>query len=77
MAHVRRKFFDATKESKTADGAHIALMKIQKIYHYEGELCSEELSDEEFLLERRARVVPLVEDLKSFLDEVISKIEYF
>ena len=33
LAHVRRKFFEASKVSKKTGGAQAALNKIRKIYH--------------------------------------------
>ncbi len=33
LAHVRRRFHDAAKETPKTSSAHIGLKKIQKIYH--------------------------------------------
>jgi transposase len=62
LAHARREFFDATKASKKAGSAHIALKKIVKIYHKENELKDLELGEDEFLKQRKIEVKPLLDD---------------
>ena len=75
LAHARRKFTDASKASKKKGGsAHIALSMIQKIYRVESVLRDQDLSENEFLEERRKQAGPLLEKFKSWLDEKALKI---
>lgn len=69
MAHIRRKFFEAGKSSKKAGSAHEAVSKIAKFYRIEKELRSLDLSDEEFISERKARIAPVAKDFKAWLDK--------
>ena len=74
LAHARREFFDATKASKKAGSAHIALKKIAKIYHKENELKDFELKEDEFLKRRLTEVKPLLDDFKKWLDDKAQKV---
>ena len=74
LAHVRRKFFDASKVSKKAGSAHIALKKIASIYHTENELKKQELTKEELLKRRQEEIEPLLEDFKKWLTDKSQKV---
>jgi len=74
LAHARRKFVDAAKASKKAGSAQVAVSKIRKIYRIEEELRSKDLSDADFLNQRRTQVKPLLDNLKAWLDDKSAKI---
>ncbi len=74
LAHVRRKFFDASKVSKKAGSAHIALKKIAGMYHAENDLKKQELTAEELLKRRQEEVKPLLEDFQKWLAEKSQKV---
>ena len=74
LAHVRRKFHDATKASKKTGGANIGLSKIQKIYRADEALRGGELDSHGFLAARQEQIVPLLEDFKSWLDDKALKV---
>lgn len=69
MAHVRRKFFEAGKSSKKSGSAHEAVSKIAEFYRIEKELRSQDLSDEEFIRKRKARIAPVADRFKVWLDK--------
>jgi transposase len=69
MAHVRRKFFEAGKSSKKAGSAHQAVSKIAEFYRIEKELRSQDLSDDEFTRKRKARIAPVADRFKAWLDK--------
>ncbi len=52
-AHVRRRFFEATKGSRKAGAAHEGLGFVRALYRIQDVLCSLNLSDDEFLRRRR------------------------
>jgi transposase len=67
-AHVRRKFFEASKVSKNANSARIALGFIAKLYAVEQELRSATTkSSDEFVECRRQRVMPILQDFHAWL----------
>lgn len=67
-AHVRRKFFEASKVSKNANSALVALGFIAKLYTVEGELRSmATLTPERFVELRRDRVLPILDDFHEWL----------
>ncbi|RLD31657.1 MAG: IS66 family transposase [Bacteroidetes bacterium] len=74
LAHARREFFDATKASKKAGSAHIALKKIANIYHKEKELKNLELENDELLKRRKDEVKPLLDGFKEWLDDKSQKV---
>lgn len=67
-AHARRKFFDAKGKSKKAGAADQAIAMIAKLYQAERELADIE-EPQEFLAQRRARVEPVLEQMKSWLEK--------
>lgn len=74
LAHARRKFFDASKVSKKAGSANIAMRKITNIYHKENELKELGLEKNEFLVQRKKEVKPLLDDFKKWMDEKSQKV---
>ena len=67
--HVRRKYVDAQKPSKKAGSAEEALSRIAKLYETEKRLRALELPDKEFVERRKKEVVPILEDLHSWLEK--------
>ena len=74
LAHIRRKFHEATKASKITGGANKGLSKIQKIYRADEALRGKELNPEEFLAARQEQISPLLEDFKSWLNDKAIKV---
>jgi len=68
FAHVRRKFDEASKASKNVGSAHEAMGRIARIYRIERELHAQTLSEEAFVAERKAQVLPILQDFKQWLD---------
>ncbi len=65
---MRRKFFEASKVSKNANSALVALGFITKIYAVEHELRGlAALSPDEFVKSRRQRVEPILRDFHAWL----------
>lgn len=72
-AHVRRKFFDAKKNSKTAGSADMALAMIGRIYRAEAE--REVRKDPQQFLERRRQLVePILVELRGWLEQRESQV---
>ena len=69
FAHARRKFFDASKVSKKPGSAAEGLKFIQKLYLMENELRSKDLSDSEFLIERKMQAGPILKKFSSWLEK--------
>jgi transposase len=74
MAHARRKFVDAqTAEPKNKTGrANLAINKIAKLYRIEKEI--KNLSADEKQVIRQEKSVPLLNDLKKWLDKSIQQV---
>jgi transposase len=66
-AHARRKFYEAAQASKKTGAAHEGLKHINALYRIERELRAKDLSDEEFVTERRRRAEPKLEEFKQWL----------
>ncbi len=69
LAHARRKILDAYKADKKMKESNAVMNKIQKIYIAERKLRKEELTSDQFVIERKTAVTPLLDDLKSWLDK--------
>ena len=67
FAHARRKFFEASKITKKPKSAEEGIKHIRKLYLLEDELRSQNLSDNEFLSQRKVRAGPILEAFKSWL----------
>lgn len=74
MAHARRKFVDAQKvQPKGKTGrADIALTMINKLYGIERDL--KDVSDEQLFIGRQEMNLPLLAQLKSWLDKTQSQV---
>lgn len=69
LAHARRKFDEATKVSGGSPAAREFIALIQKIYRVEKELRAKDLSEQQFIQQRRENVTPLIEKLEKKLDK--------
>ncbi|WP_341871929.1 IS66 family transposase [Salinispira pacifica] len=69
FAHARRKFLEAAKAAKKAGSANQAVSFIAKLYKIEHDLRGKELTDEEFLLQRKAAVEPVLTKFLSWLQK--------
>jgi transposase len=67
FAHARRKFFEAAKTLKKPQSAEEGIKQIRKLYYLEDELRNQNLDDETFLSERKARAGPILETFKAWL----------
>jgi transposase len=67
FAHARRKFFEASKAGKAARTAEEGIKHIRRLYHLEDELRSQNLTDEAFLSQRKAKADPILNDFKKWL----------
>ena len=74
MAHARRKFVDAQKVQPKgkAGRADIALTMINKLYGFEREL--KDVSDEQRFIVRQEKSLPILAQLKSWLDKTQSQV---
>ncbi len=69
FAHARRKFFDASRVSKKPGSAAEGLKYIQKLYLIENELRGKELSEFDFLSERKRQAEPILEKFGTWLEK--------
>jgi transposase len=67
FAHARRKFFEVSKVAEKPGSAEEGIKHIRKLYYLEDELRSQNMDDQQFLLERKARAGPILETFKSWL----------
>jgi len=67
-AHARRKFFEARVVSKQAGSAEEALARIDRLFRVERELRDQGLAREVFVQRRREGVTPILENLRSWLE---------
>ena len=78
LAHVRRKFYDAAKLTKSGGPANKAIKIIAKIYRVEKKLREEteqkSLTNQEILLIRRKEAIPYWKDFHKWLKEMKSMI---
>lgn len=72
MAHARRRFYEATKASKKANIAKYGLKLIQRLYRIEDEARGK--PPDEILRVRKERSIPLLADLKKFIDENLHRV---
>ncbi len=71
FGHARRKFFEASKASKKAGSAQEGMKYIQKLYHIENMLRSENLTDDVFLQKRKEKEVLILIKFKNWLDKKV------
>ena len=67
LAHIRRKFVEATIVKKKSGAAHEAIARIGKIYQKEKELRELDVPASEFLERRREAIAPMLEDFSFWL----------
>ncbi|MCL2481761.1 MAG: IS66 family transposase [Spirochaetaceae bacterium] len=67
FAHARRKFYEASKAINKPQSAEEGIKHIRKLYALEDELRSQNLDDNTFLNERKARAGPILEKFKAWL----------
>jgi transposase len=67
FAHARRYFFEAAKVTGQSRSAEEGVKHIRKLYTLEAELRGQNLNDETFLAERKARAGPVLEAFKAWL----------
>ena len=67
FAHARRKFFEASKATRKSLSAEEGIKHIRKLYSLEDEIRGKNLSDDEFLSQRKARAGPMLEAFKTWL----------
>jgi transposase len=72
--HVRRKFVEAEKASPGAGNARHAISLINKLFQLEKRLRLEYLDPVSFLRERKARVLPIFDELKAWLMDLMEKV---
>lgn len=68
-AHARRKFFEASKTTKKAGAAEMALKYIGRLYQAERELRAKDLEPQRFAEQRRAKVEPILAEFRPWLVE--------
>jgi len=68
-AHVRREFHKILKVSKGHEGANWALKKIRDLYRVEKQGKKEKLPSEKLSLLRVEKSLPILNELKNYLDE--------
>jgi transposase len=73
LAHVRRKFFDASQNG-TTPGAGKAVKYIQKIYKTEEELVAMNLSPDELVSKRKELIKPVFDEFHEWLLEMQPKV---
>lgn len=73
-AHVRRKYYEASKPTKKPGSAETALGKIGKIYSIEKDLRGKNLELNEFVEKRKSLVEPILRDFKEWLDKKVMQV---
>lgn len=71
-AHVRRKFYEIAKLSKTFGSAHQALLFIQKLYHIEKQ--AHDMDDEARKQLRQEKAKPILDEFKVWLDDLKNRV---
>ena len=69
LAHVRRKFIESAKATKSGGQANKALKYINKLYRIEKSLRSKNLPPEDFVKARRMEAIPVLKDFHIWLKE--------
>ena len=69
LAHARRNFIDASKVTKKVGSAEEALKYIRNLYAIDTELRKRNLSDVDFIEQRKKLSEPILEKFKSWLDK--------
>ena len=74
LAHARRKFDEATKVKGGSPAAREFVSIIQRVYRVEKELRSKELSDDDFISQRKEQTAPFFEKLEKQLEKKVSQV---
>jgi len=69
FAHARRKFFEASKATKTPQSAEEGIKHIRKLYELEDKLRKENRSEADFLSEREKQAEPILAAFKTWLNK--------
>ena len=78
LAHIRRKFYDASKVARRSGSAEEAMKHIAKIYHVESEcrqlLKGKQIAVEEFVSRRAQQTQPLLDAFCEWIDKRIDQV---
>ena len=69
FAHARRKFFEASKSTKTPQSAEEGIKHIRKLYELETALRKENLSETAFVCERKKQAEPILAAFRAWLNK--------
>ncbi|MBF9018980.1 MULTISPECIES: IS66 family transposase [unclassified Oceanispirochaeta] len=69
LAHIRRKFVEAAKATKSGGQANKAIKYIRKLYVIENELRAMQLTASDFNSLRRNRAIPILKEFRKWLTE--------
>jgi len=69
FAHARRKFFEASKATKKPQSAEEGVKFIRKLYGLEDRLREENLSEKDFLAERKKQAEPILASFRAWLNK--------
>ena len=68
-AHSRRRFFEASKATKTPQSAEVGLSYIRKLYETEKTLRASIIEENKFFEERKKQVQPVLSDFREWLNK--------
>ena len=74
FAHARRKFFEASKVTKTPQSAEEGLKYIRKLYELEEELRKKNLEDGDFLAQRKEQAEPILAAFRGWLEKRVDAV---
>jgi len=69
LAHIRRKFLESAKATRSGGQAKKALKYISKLYRIEKTLRNEDHSPEEFIESRKRQAIPVLKEFHKWLKE--------
>ena len=69
FAHARRKFFEASKATKTPRSAEVGLSYIRKLYEIEKSLREKKLDDKIFMEKRKEEAVVVLSEFREWLNK--------
>ena len=74
FAHSRRKFFEASKATKKPQSAEEGIKHIRKLYELEERLRKENLSENDFLAERKKQAQPILAAFRLWLEKRVTEV---
>ena len=74
FAHARRYFFEASKVTKKPQSAEEGIKHIRKLYEIENRLREENMSEEDFLVERKKQAEPVLSAFHTWLNKRANEI---